>query len=456
MIYEEYRPKNVCSINPLFDYFVYKEYGLVLNEKSKEKFELYDSHHYSLDVHKPNTIWSAIMEDDNRLLISITNGDDFDKDQKIISDFYPKSDSGYTLLEICCYHGAVKCFRYLMTELHLPVTKLCSQFSFIGKNLDIVSDCSKVQKPDYKSMRGALLSHNIDFILYLFNEHKIEINLSDSLFANNLQAIFMYYEKTSDLINSFVYSASFNIPAVSQYFLTHRVNINAKSKLESCAIHHAVQFNCKENLEFLISKGADVNSVCFPFRYPLHLAAENNSVEACLTLLLNHADQKLTDRFGRIPLHEAAANNATEVAEILIKYGAIVDSLDCFGATPLHEAAKNNNVKIAELLLSHGADANDIDNKGQTPLYYSIWANKTQIAEFLISHGGDVNAVNNDGVTVLARALNENKNVIAEFLVSHDAVRTLNPGEINSHKHPDRQNRPPPIRYGPHGEILKD
>ena len=91
---------------------------------------------------------------------------------------YPHCDqSGYSLLELCCYHGAVGCFKYLLTEYGLNITQTCLQFSFLSGKPDIMSKCLQTINPDNECMRYAIISHNIDFVTFLMDEYKLEIDI---------------------------------------------------------------------------------------------------------------------------------------------------------------------------------------------------------------------------------------------------------------------------------------
>ncbi|EAX94598.1 hypothetical protein TVAG_135050 [Trichomonas vaginalis G3] len=55
------------------------------------------------------------MYNDLERFISFTEREGFDKDQLILSSLYPYN-CDFSLLELCCYHGAVDCFKLLLTN----------------------------------------------------------------------------------------------------------------------------------------------------------------------------------------------------------------------------------------------------------------------------------------------------------------------------------------------------
>ncbi|EAY14546.1 hypothetical protein TVAG_388790 [Trichomonas vaginalis G3] len=115
-LYEEYRPTKVPDITFAFDYFAYKDYGVIL-EKYKDlntDFKWFESDQVSLDIHEDNTIYRSIINDDVDSLITFTRKFWFNSKQLLSSDFYPTSP--LSLLEICCNYGSIRCFTFLRTK----------------------------------------------------------------------------------------------------------------------------------------------------------------------------------------------------------------------------------------------------------------------------------------------------------------------------------------------------
>ncbi|EAX97322.1 hypothetical protein TVAG_048230 [Trichomonas vaginalis G3] len=322
LISDDYHVEEVTSIPVVSNFLFYKEYGIKLDKSAD--FEQNDL--YNLDIHAENTIYTAIMNNDKERFIMFTERDDFDEKQSLLSNLYPDYYYYYyyfySLLEICCYHGAVDCFKLLRTKFNSEITQRCLHFSFLGGNPEIMSECLKYQKPDSECMEYAIISHNIDFVTFLMNEYNIKIKLQDCTKYKNLESFLVYFDQTNDIRYCYTYSAVFNIPSLSEYFLSHGVNINEKIHNGYTALHIAAKCNSKEIIELLISHGVNIN-------------------------------EKIHN--GNTALHTAAMFNSKEVTEVLISHGININIKNCLGKTALQTATTYNSKEIVGLLISHGA-----------------------------------------------------------------------------------------------------
>jgi ankyrin repeat protein len=104
-------------------------------------------------------------------------------------------------------------------------------------------------------------------------------------------------------------------------------------------------------------------------RTPLHVAAEEGSVQALRLLLVAGADASVRDRRQTDPLFVASGRGHKEVVELLIDMGKAGVNSRCFAArTALHEAAAHGHTSVVQALLQRGADANAVDTQGVSPL----------------------------------------------------------------------------------------
>ncbi|EAY04915.1 ankyrin repeat protein, putative [Trichomonas vaginalis G3] len=228
------------------------------------------------------------MDDNIKSFISFTEKENFNPEIKYGSFFFPNPYLLYSLLEICCYYGAVNCFKFLRTKYDSNITSTCLDFSFLGGNPDIMNECLKFFIPNLSSMMFAIISNNIDFVTFLMNEFLLKIDLEECIKYNNLQAFLVYLDQTNQMNKCFIYSSGFNIPSLCQYFLSNGVDINTKDNFGKTALHIATVYNSIEVVEYLIEQGININS---------------------------------QDDEGETALHYTVSYNRKEIAEILIKHG---------------------------------------------------------------------------------------------------------------------------------------
>ncbi|EAY16383.1 ankyrin repeat protein, putative [Trichomonas vaginalis G3] len=386
--------------------------------------ELHDEYGYGDEfeyIFTENTIYKAIMYNNLIVFILFTEIDEFDKNQKLESDLYPHSKEGYSLLELCCYHGAVDCFKLLRTKFNSEITEKCLQFSFLGGNPEIMSECLKYQTPNEKCMKYAIISHNIDFVTFLMNEYNIEIDLYYCEKFKNLESFFVYFDQTSDVNKCLINSVIFNIQSLCEYFLSHGANINEKDNGGLTALHIAVDSNQLEIVEFLLSHGANIDEKDNDGLTALHIAVKSNQLKIVEFLLSHGANINEKDYLGKTALHIAVKSNQLKIVEFLLSHGANIDEKNNDGLTALHFAVLYNDKETVEFLLSHGANIDEKDYLGKTALHIAEMFNNEEIVKFLLSHGANIDEKDNDGLTALHIAVKSNQLKIVEFLLSHGA-----------------------------------
>ena len=174
--------------------------------------------------------------------------------------------------------------------------------------------------------------------------------------------------------------------------------INAGTKSESTrkiANSHALikastdsYYASDRKVEYIISKGVNINFQDRKNRTALQEAVRTNSLDIIKILVANGADVDLVRENNQTPLLRSILTNTFRkdyrVTKFLIEQGADVNKADIFGRTPLIEAIKMGLTEIVELLLLNDADSNQKGANEETPL--SI-ARNPEIIELLQSYG---------------------------------------------------------------------
>ena len=160
------------------------------------------------------------------LLAPLSEEDQFSHTDSINFNDFPCVKRYLTPLETCCYYGSVNCFKFLRTKFSAEITELCLQLSFLGGNPDIMSECLKYHKPDKKCMQYAIMSHNIDFVTFLMNEHEIPIDVDYCIRYDNIQAFLIHYDQTNDIEGFIVKTIDY--PFVCEFILSALPEIDKK------------------------------------------------------------------------------------------------------------------------------------------------------------------------------------------------------------------------------------
>jgi ankyrin repeat protein len=128
------------------------------------------------------------------------------------------------------------------------------------------------------------------------------------------------------------------------------------------ALALAAHFGHIETLQFLISRGGNMNAVSKHSMNvtPLHAALFGRRVEAAKVLVAAGADVTPrrggsgSPRAGWTALHYCAGYGSAELVEPLIDRGADINAPDDEGKTPLQVAIESAQQEVAELLLNRG------------------------------------------------------------------------------------------------------
>ena len=129
--------------------------------------------------------------------------------------------------------------------------------------------------------------------------------------------------------------------------------IDETSPMGITALMYAAGCGHAEIVNFLLSRGADVNahgSECTPLQ-----VARGGGPEMVRLLLDSGANANEQNRYGETALLYAARLAEREIVEVLVQGGADPNIPNNHGVTPLAAATKNNHKSVVELLSKLGA-----------------------------------------------------------------------------------------------------
>lgn len=100
-------------------------------------------------------------------------------------------------------------------------------------------------------------------------------------------------------------------------------------------------------------------------------AVKNNQREEVKFLLSAGADVNTKDVYGSTPLHFATNHARSHIMELLVEYGADVNAQDKNGVTKLMQVCSYGDIEMAGYLLEHGANPMITDLLGENSMDYA-------------------------------------------------------------------------------------
>jgi len=177
------------------------------------------------------------------------------------------------------------------------------------------------------------------------------------------------------------------------------LDVNTKEdKTEFTPLHYASGFNNQNLVEYLIERGADINSENKNKDTALHVACRLNCDSIIKLLIKYGADTNVENDDKETPLmiYMKDGNNIS-VLELFISSGADLNKKSKYHDSLLDIIIRHNNYKFL-YNLSKYIDINSINRFNLTPLMHSIITNKVKILEILLDLGADT-SININGRT---------------------------------------------------------
>lgn len=166
-------------------------------------------------------------------------------------------------------------------------------------------------------------------------------------------------------------------------------------------LHKAAYNGHVEIVEYLISKGADLNARSNSGSTPLHGAAFHGHPEAVRTLIEKGAEIDIKNNGGYTPFLGACAGGRFDAASLLIEHGADINALTADSNSALQNALWNNNQDLVKILVEKGADVDRLNQQGISPLYFAVAYRDEEISDLLIDKGSRFDITNGYNMTML-------------------------------------------------------
>ncbi|XP_064110413.1 protein fem-1 homolog A-like [Macrobrachium nipponense] len=137
-------------------------------------------------------------------------------------------------------------------------------------------------------------------------------------------------------------------------------------------------------IDYLLSKGANVNGITRFNSTPLRAACIHGHLDIAKLLVEHGASTETTDPYSFTCLMLAAHNRRLEIVKYLLEIGVDVNGKSMDGQSALHVSAEIGHIEIMKVLLDHNGQM-DADISGITPLILASFRCHLEMVEYLVS-----------------------------------------------------------------------
>lgn len=208
--------------------------------------------------------------------------------------------------------------------------------------------------------------------------------------------------------------------------------VNQPDNLGNTPLHNAVLVSSKPIIDYLLSKGADIDAGNTQKQTPLHLAIANKNVEIAKYLIEIGADFGKQELRGNTPLHATVYANLPEIAQLLIDKGANIEAKSFNNYTPLSALTRSTrNFEVAEVLVKNGADVNVPWTDGDKPLNYAAMYSDGRVIDLLMDHNADIDTVGEHLTFTLTSTVQKGHVRLFNFIVAKCGDKLFENADMN-------------------------
>ncbi len=206
-------------------------------------------------------------------------------------------------------------------------------------------------------------------------------------------------------------SEGFNVNAVSieGKHRTNRSDPDSERLIRSTALRSAIQRKDKNLVEYLLSKGANINqrmlingkakgrTPIFDAINPLRGGPDHDLISF---LVFKGASLDISAGLYGTPLTHAIDEDL-ETAGLLLDLGANIEARDWLGLTALLYASSSGKLDAVQFLLSRGANINAADSYGHSVLHLAAKEESVETLKTLVSRGAKLKSLDKEGHNLL-------------------------------------------------------
>lgn len=198
-----------------------------------------------------------------------------------------------------------------------------------------------------------------------------------------------------------------------------RTTFDPRLFCDESPLHFAARYGYLKDVNALLEKGVQVDSINSKGETPLFLAAQFGHLGVVEALFAKGADKLIAANDGYTPQGMANIRRDREILEAYrdapenyynnmphevqdstaVKQTATINPSGFFDESPLHSAAQKGRLDEVKALLAKGADKDSRNARGQTPLYIAAKEGHLGVVNALLAEGADKTIAANDGAT---------------------------------------------------------
>ena len=193
------------------------------------------------------------------------------------------------------------------------------------------------------------------------------------------------------------------------------------STLEQELINATVALD-STRIEYLLQRGANINTQNVEGQTPLMIAAQNGDLSVVNGLLAYEANPNMQDNDGWTAAMHAVRTNNPKMFRLLGKYKTDFNIINHDDMTALALAVFENKANAAVAMLDNNADPNlKMGNAQYNALMLAVKKGSLQMAQTLLQYKASPNAQNAGGITPLMIAAHSNQDMMVSLLLKSGA-----------------------------------
>ena len=296
---------------------------------------------------------------------------------------------GLTPLHVSAKLGLVDHVKFLiensanMEALTTDSLQTPLHFAMYSKNLLVVkhlvekgANINAIDKRQIYPIHVVALAENVEILNYLFEKDP------DHFKSNSVSVLQLSVHRCLIKNIEFLISKGVDIEGAT-YSPTY---------LSVKAIHKAAKYGNVEVLTCLLKHGANINSTTHDLYTALHLSVIAEKIDNVKCLLENNIETKAYDSGQKTAAHYAAGLKSPDILNVLLLHDPLMkDMKDKDGWTALHIAVEKDLLENVKCFVEHDANINAETRANWTPLHLAAYHGKSEILDYLLKSGSNVN-----------------------------------------------------------------